>query len=161
MNTLTDIMIRKATPGEALAISSLLYNSFLDYRSFYTQKAFEASTPDIQKVKERIERKNVWVAICDEKIVGTVSGVSLGRDFYIRSIAVDPNFRGTGVAKELMSKMETIAQKNKCKDLKLTSASFLIPAMNLYKSLGFIEAGYKNVHGTTLIKMIKPLENNF
>ncbi len=154
-------MIRKAIPGEDSVISSLLYNSFLDYRSFYTQKAFEASTPGVQKVNERIESKNVWVAICDEKIVGTVSGISLGNYFYIRSMAVGPNFRGTGVAKELMSKMETIAQKNKCKYLKLTSASFLIPAMNLYKSLGFKEAGYKNVHGTILIKMIKPLENNF
>jgi ribosomal protein S18 acetylase RimI-like enzyme len=132
----------------------------LEYRSHYTQKAFAASTPGVQKVKERIHNKSVWVAICNAKIAGTVSATCIGDDLYIRSMAVDAEFRDAGIARELMKEMEELAKENKCKNLKLTSAFFLIPAMGLYKSLGFIEVGPKNVHGTTLIKMLKNIESN-
>jgi hypothetical protein len=39
----------------------------------------------------------------------------------------------------------------------LSTTSFLLPALNLYRSLGFLKTGYGDLCGTSLIKMEKIL----
>jgi GNAT superfamily N-acetyltransferase len=157
MPVLTDIKIRMAKLEEAPLISSLVYDAFKEERSYYTDEGFAFTTPGAEIIKDRITDHTVWVAIATNKIVATVSGFHRGEGFYIRSMAVRKNMRRTGLAKALMNYMESIAVQNNCKNLKLTTASFLVPAVKLYESLGFRECGNQDLYGTTLIKMIKEL----
>lgn len=157
MPVLTDIEIRMAKPEEAPAISALIYQAFADHRSHYTDQAFSATTPAPSIISDRITDKTVWVAISAGKMVATVSGFHRGEGFYIRSLAVRKDARRAGLANALMNHMEKIAVENNCRNLKLTTTFFLVPAVKLYESLGFRECGKQDLFGTTLIKMIKEL----
>ena len=157
MAVITDIKIRMAKLEEAPAISELIYEAFAEERSYYTNEAFTFTTPGPSIIKDRINDKTVWVVFYKKEIIATVSGFHRGEGFYIRSMAVKKEARRTGLAKALMNHMEKMAVQIGCKNLKLTTASFLEPAVNLYESLGFRECGNQDLYGTTLIKMIKKL----
>ena len=157
MNAFNNIQIRKAKLSEAPTVSALLHDSFLEYQSFYTQKAFEASTPGVIEVEDRIADNTVWVVLLEGKIAGTVSALVISKSLFIRSMAVAAFARRAGVAKFLMKKMEKIALENDCNKLELSCTPFLIPALKLYESLGFRISGYESPHGTELVRMTKPL----
>ena len=157
MPVVTDIEIRMAKLEEAPAISALIYDAFAEERSYYTKEAFAFTTPGPQIIKDRIDDETVWIAIYKKEIIATVSGFHRGEGFYIRSMAVKKEARRTGLAKALLNHMEKMAVQNNCKNLKLTTASFLVPAVLLYESLGFRQCGNQDLYGTTLIKMIKEL----
>ena len=157
MAVITDIKIRMAKLEEAPAISALIYEAFAEERLYYTNEAFTFTTPGPSIIKDRINDKTVWVVFYKKEIIATVSGFHRGEGFYIRSMAVKKEARRTGLAKALMNHMGKMAVQIGCKNLKLTTASFLEPAVNLYESLGFRECGNQDLYGTTLIKMIKKL----
>src|ERR1051325_8495472 len=150
MPVLTDIEIRMAGINEASAIASLIYDAFAEERPHYTKEAFAFTTPDPEIIKGRIVDKTVWVVISSNKIIATASGCRRGEGFYVRSVAVRENVRRTGLAKALMNYMEQLAIQSNCKKLKLTTASFLQPAVKLYESLGYKECGNQDLYGTIL-----------
>ena len=157
MPVVTDIEIRMAKPEEATTISSLIYEAFAEERPHYTKEAFAFTTPGPEIIKDRIIDKTVWVVISSNEIIATASGSCRGEVFYVRSVAVKKKARRTGLAKALMNHVEKMAIQNNCKNLKLTTASFLQPALKLYESLGYRECGNQDLYGTTLIKMIKEI----
>jgi len=155
-----NIEIRLATPEEAEVIAALLYESFVEYKFLYTQHAFAATTPGVIEIKEWINSKTVWVAVCNNKIAGTISLVSSGPDFWIRSVAVATDERGRGIGKALMTRAEQLASKKGFHSLKLTTTPFLYAATRLYQSFGFKQCGHDDLYGTPLIKMTKNLERS-
>ncbi len=57
------------------------------FYSFYTPEAFAATTVSADEVLKRLKEGNVWVAVKDEHIMGTVAVVKQGNDLYIRGMA--------------------------------------------------------------------------
>jgi hypothetical protein len=57
------IRIRRAAEGDASAIASLLYASFIEYESAYTPEAFAATTPTAEQIADRMSEGPVWVAL--------------------------------------------------------------------------------------------------
>src|SRR4029450_9898922 len=87
------IAIRKAKHGDAAAIESLLYESFLEYERTYTPNAFHITTPEKREIESRIKHWTVWVALHANVIAGTVSAHPEGEALHIRSMAVRPSMR--------------------------------------------------------------------
>ena len=154
-----NIKIRIAVPGEAAAVARVLYESFAAYESLYTRKAFVATTPGVAEINDRIEQGTVWIALCNNRIAGTVSILSSGEGVYIRSMAVIPPERGKGLGKALLEHVFELALTNNYPLLRLNTTTFLTEAICLYESLGFVQKGYEDLHGTPLIKMIKELDH--
>lgn len=71
-------------------------------------------------------------------LVSFHSGTSLAR---LYSFAVDPDFRGCGVAKRLLAAAERAARARGCLYLRLEVRSDNVPAITLYKAAGFREFG--------------------
>ena len=153
------IKIRLAEYNDAPAIAELLYESFIEYRAMYTEKAFAVTTPRIVEIKDRIGNKIVWVALYNNRIAGTVSIKPRDERLFIRSMAVLPIVRKKGIGKELLKHAEKIALKNNLRYLELTTTPFLADAIRLYESLGFGQNGYDDLYGTSLIRMIKNLKS--
>ncbi len=63
MNTYPDILIRIATTADAEKISEVLHDAFIQFKSFYTQQAFEATVISPKEVVKRMEEGNVWIAL--------------------------------------------------------------------------------------------------
>lgn len=82
-------------------------------------------------------------------------------DFYVTSIAVYPEFRGRGIATALLLDAEKRALGVECRRLVLDVETENLPALNLYRKLGFTEAGQSSarIRGTefSFLSMTKAL----
>ena len=68
------INLRQATADDLSEIATLMHESFVEYRSLYTEESFLATTPTVEQIAIRIREGAVWVAEHYGDIVGTVSG---------------------------------------------------------------------------------------
>lgn len=157
---MSDIYIRKALPGDAALISSVMLASFMEYVSLYTPEAFAATTPTGDQIRGRMGEGPAWVAVANHAIVGTVAAVGNGEGLYIRGMAVRPIARGKGIGELLMERVERFALENGHRRMWLSTTPFLDRAIRLYERLGFrrSDEGPKELYGTPLFTMVKELE---
>lgn len=156
----TNVRVRLAAPGDASRVASLMRESFAEYKTSYTEEAYAATTPASDEVRNRIGEGTVWVALYDDKIVGTVSAVREGESLYIRSMAVPPAARGLGIGNLLLQEIENVAAARGFKRLFLNTTPFLARAIRLYEHFGFKrrDEGADDLFGTPLFTMEKTLE---
>ena len=64
-----------AVPNDAPVIAAVLYESFLEYKSFYTHEAFNATAPNTDQIQDRMKEGPIWVALSGGTVVGTVAAV--------------------------------------------------------------------------------------
>ena len=154
------IEIRLATADNALSISTVLFQSFIEYKSFYTPEGFAATTPNAKELEKRMTEGPVWVALLDGAIVGTVSAVLQGESLYVRGMAVLPSGRGHRIGELFMDSIQSFASTNKRRRLFLSTTPFLSRAIALYERLGFSRtgAGPHDLSGTPFFTMEKATE---
>ena len=150
--------IRLAKASETNRIADLIYDSFVEYRTLYTEEGFAATTTNKEEIKRRINGKMVWVMLCDEVIAGTISILPVKDGLFIKSVAVAPIARRRGLGRALMRHAEKIAEERHAKYLELNTTEFLHEAIGLYEAFGFDKFGYEDLYGTKLIKMKKILD---
>lgn len=153
------VHIRLAVSDDVLQIASVLYESFIEYKSSYTDEGFAATTPAVDEIQSRIEEGPVWVAVCDDAIVGTVSAVDMGEALYIRGMAILPTARGQHIGERLLNQIESFASLHGYKRLVLSTTPFLTRAIRLYERAGFSRSneGAHELLGTPLFTMVKTL----
>lgn len=151
------IEIRVAEPEDASAISSLLLQSFEEYKPLYTNEGFAATTPNAEAVLDRLREGPVWIALANSSIVGTVSVVLKGESLYVRGMAVSPAARGRGIGELLLQRIEAYAIDHNCKRMYLSTTPFLDRAIRLYERFGFRRAseGPHDLSGTPLFTMAR------
>ena len=71
----TILEIKTAHPEDARANTSVFAESFAEHEPLYTAEAFAATTLNESVIKNRCHEGEMWIAVLEEKIVGTVSGV--------------------------------------------------------------------------------------
>jgi len=107
---------------------------------------------DIESVKRQIEKltndkkQHIIIGFEDEstgKIIGFVHA-QVYESFYsdlglnILGLAVNPNFQGRGIGRELMNKLENYAKDNNIGFIRLNSAMKREEAHNFYEHIGYI-----------------------
>src|SRR4051812_1555278 len=119
------IWIRRATPVDAPSIASVLYESFLEYKSSYTEKGFAATTPASDEILNRLEEGPIWIALKGDAIVGTASAVVKEEALYIRGMAILPTARGLRIGELLLKQIEDFASERGFGLLFLSTTPFL------------------------------------
>ena len=154
------LQLRTAVPDDASAIASVLYESFIEYKSSYTLEGFAATTPGPDEVKRRIVEGPMWVVLSDQVLVGTVSVVSKEKSLYIRGMAVIPKARGQKLGELLLAHIENFAAARGFQRLFLSTTPFLTGAIRLYERFGFQRTadGPHDLFGTPIFTMAKTLE---
>src|SRR4051812_7256655 len=127
------VVIKKATAEDAITISKVLLEAFLQFKQFYTDKAFAATTISENEVLKRMEEGNIWVALHKDTIIGTVAVVQKGHSLYIRGMAVLPEARGLKTGWKLLETIEKYAIENNYKSLSLSTTPYLTSAIHLYE----------------------------
>ena len=153
--------LRLAEIHDASQISSLLHESFTEFRSLYTDEGFAATVLTSDEVLKRMREGNTWVAVRDDKLIGTISTVGRDDSLYIRGMAVLPVARGAGAGGLLLEEVEKFAVERGYKRLFLSTTPFLSAAIRLYEHFGFqrIAAGPHDLFGTPLFTMEKFLRS--
>src|SRR5262249_48215731 len=151
---------RMAEPDDAMAIASVLHESFVEYKSLYTREGFAATTPTRDQIHARMKEGPVWVALQGDKIIGTVSAIHKAEALYIRGMAILPGARGLRIGALLLRQIERFASEQGCKRLSLSTTPFLSRAIRLYEQYGFKRStdGPHDLFGTPLLTMEKALE---
>ncbi len=156
----SEILIRRATPEDAEAISGVLHQAFAAYEPLYTPQAFRVTTSAPAEVLERMQEGPVWVALRDDALVATASAVVTAKGCYIRGMAATPAARGHRIGCALLETIEHFAQNERLPRLYLSTTPFLDRAIALYERYGFrrTDDGPSELFGTPLCTMVKTLE---
>jgi ribosomal protein S18 acetylase RimI-like enzyme len=158
----TSIQIRLAVPDDAPAIASVLFESFIEYQSQYTEAGFAATAIGNDEIQHRMKEGPIWVAVEQDVIVGAVSAVIVAERLYIRGMAILPMARGQGIGQSLLTRIETFASEQHIQHLFLSTTPFLNRAIRLYERCGFRrrKEGPSDLFGTPLFTMEKILESS-
>jgi len=153
----TEIRIRRARVSDAASISSVMYESFVEYKSLYTDEAFHETCPPRKQVLERMKEGPLWVASLDNRIVGTVSVVGSVEGLRVRGMAILPEARGRGIGWLLLEEIQIFAAKKGYRRMLLGTTPFLLRAINLYRNFGFRRCSQKLIeyYGTKIFVMEK------
>lgn len=153
------IEVRLANPGDASLIASVMRESFVEYRSLYTEEGFAATTPTADQVQSRILEGPVWIALRSDVVVGTASAVLRVDELYVRGMAVLPLARGLHIGEHLLEELENFALAHNCRRMVLSTTPFLLRAIRLYERTGFTRTteGPHHLFGTPLFSMAKEL----
>ena len=100
---------------------------------------------------------SLWIVAMDgEQLAGSVGSQSVMGESDMMNIAVAPQYRRKGIAREMVSRLvELLKEKgNHCLSLEVRASN--TPAIGLYEKLGFIQAGrrpnyYRNPKEDALI----------
>lgn len=155
-------LLREAALADAADIASLLSEAFAGYKGFYTPEAFSATTPSGEEIASRFKEGPIWVALQNNSIIGTLSGLPMAKTLYLRSMAVLPAKRGSGIGRALLQQAEDFAYANRYERTLLSTTPFLDSAIRLYNRFGYqhVDEGPTQLFGTPLIAMAKALTSS-
>ena len=57
----------------------------------------------------------------------------------VKSMYLDPGFRGHGLARQLLAELEEIARRHGCRAIRLDTSDYLTDAIRLYRAAGYRE----------------------
>ena len=133
----TNVYTRLAEAADAESIAEVLREAFGVYRENYTPEAFEAVTPNAEKILMRFAEGPQWVAEVDGQIVGTVSLKTEPEGLYVRSMAVMPDVQGKGVGHVLLHAVNEFADASGHERIFLHTTYFVPGAGEMYAKHGF------------------------
>jgi ribosomal protein S18 acetylase RimI-like enzyme len=83
----------------------------------------------------------------EHKIIGTIALINQNTFFELSKMAISPKYQGLKIGQQLMEYCINFAKEQQWQSITLYSNRKLVPAINLYKKVGFIEVPLeKDVH---------------
>ena len=97
--------------------------------------------------KQIISNNNLYVAIIDDKVVGTIEIIMDNENVKIEKLSVLPDFRGNKIGNKLICYAEFLAKANKLSKVKLFTNELLDYNIKYFRNSGFIETERKTENG--------------
>lgn len=89
------------------------------------------------------DQAHFLVAEADGQVAGYLGVQEIYGEGYITNIAVFPQFRGNGIAKQLLISAATGATERQCDFLTLEVRESNTPAITLYEKMGYVYMGQR------------------
>lgn len=151
-------MIRLAEEKEIQAVGRI-YDGVLDWEGAHTNYTNwqKGMYPTPKTAEEAWQKGTLYVAeregrICGAVILNHIQPFEYGKipwkypaeesqALVIHTLAVHPDFRGIGLAREMVQYAEELARKKDCLVIRLDTYVGNTPAMKLYQSMGYELSG--------------------
>ncbi len=127
-----EVAVRFMEKGDIPQISAIENRSF---PSPWSQQAF------LNELKNKFSV--YFVATHENNLIGYAGMWLFSGEAHVTTIAVHPDFRGRGLGKMLMNTLIDYAREQGADTMVLEVRPSNIPALNLYKSLGFRNIGWR------------------
>jgi len=134
-------LIRKSTAQDARAISACMSSAFATYRDQYTPDAYAQTVLSTELVRDRMAQMELFVAVSEGAIVGTLAFGVGNHEGHLRGMAVLPEWQGTGVASALLQSAEEAMRVRGCERVVLGTTEPLARAIRFYQRHGFYSTG--------------------
>lgn len=148
------VSVRNAKGEDSQRILACLRGAFEEFREHYTPEAFLETVLTPSTLRERLQAMSVFVAVNSrEQVVGTIASsvVSL-EEGHLRGMAVLPAMRGSGIAAQLLRRVEAELAQFRCASVTLDTTEPLLRAMRFYEKHGYRRSGKtKDFFGMLLI----------
>ena len=132
------IRVRKAQIEDAECIVKITAEAFLQYIKVAGIKDTPALHEKEEDVIEDIKSKDVYVAVVDDEIVGSVRIHNLDEEtVYLSRFGVSMAHQNLGIGKLLMNYLDAVLSQKKVKHIVLHTASKATPLMKFYYNRGF------------------------
>ena len=114
-------------------------------RDFIRQKVVEHNRNSLPEQQGNAYGNTSFIARdYEDEIIGGITGTYFWQHMHIDFLWVDPTHQGSGIAAELMAKMEQFARELKCRLMTVDTFSFQAPGF--YRKQGFCEFGTLEDH---------------
>lgn len=146
---------RRARIEDVPDVHRVLAAAFTPLRSQYTEASFRATVASEAALRARWQEGPTWLL----DGLATVGAVPRHDGVYLRSMAVAPDARGTGLGSALVRVVDAFAANEGAARVYLSTTPFLHAAIRLYERHGFrrTDAPPHDLHGTPLFTMEKRL----
>lgn len=132
------VRVRKAEISDAKRIVEITGEAFLQYIKAAGIKDTPALHEGEEQVIEDIKTKDVYVALVDDEIVGSVRIHSLDKDtVYLSRFGVSMDHRNLGIGKLLINYLDAVLMQKKVKHIVLHTASKATHLIKFYYNRGF------------------------
>lgn len=151
--------IRPATSSDLPGILLCLAKAFEPYQRDYTHDAFMDTVLDGHAIYARMKSMHVLVAVEGIRVLGTVSGSIHGTEGHLRGMAVYPEQKGSGLALQLLTAIESYLASQGCTRVTLDTTLPLKPAIKFYEKNGYTHTGkVTDFFGMPLYEYAKQLQ---
>jgi GNAT superfamily N-acetyltransferase len=134
--------IRKARVADSEGILKCLSAAFAPFKASYTPGAYADTVLSTSTLKDRLREMTVFVAICSDQIIGTIScKVVNDEEGHLRGMAVLPGWQGKGVAQQLLDAAQAELRNTGCTRITLDTTAPLKRAVAFYERNGFLATG--------------------
>jgi GNAT superfamily N-acetyltransferase len=158
MDSAAEVLIRAADANDTTDILKCLATAFEPFRAEYTPAAYADTVLSDETVRLRLRRMHVLVAMVARNVVGTISASANAEEGHLRGMAVLPEWRGLGVAAQLLATIEGWLHSRGCKRSTLGTTLPLKAAMRFYEKNGYHRSGnIADFFGMPLIEYVKRL----
>lgn len=149
--------LRPAIDTDAEGILACLGAAFKEYRTRYTEGAYEDTVLTCETVRRRLREMRIFVAVGGGKVAGTIAcQVVGGAEGHLRGMAVLPKWRGAGIAQRLLERAEEYLRQQGCTRITLDTTEPLERAMRFYERNGYRRSGrVQDFFGMRLIEYEK------
>ena len=133
-----DIVIREYTNDEYAFVKDLLIESFPEVNDLLVEGLTDEEVLNLDKTKYL-----QLVAYEDKKLIGyalasrSYDPIMRRKNIWIDYVCVNTEYRGRGIARKLLQRIEDIAREENVLFLQLTSSRFRTGARKLYTDFGF------------------------
>ncbi|MCL6265222.1 GNAT family N-acetyltransferase [Flagellimonas myxillae] len=108
----------------------------------FKQLAPDLKQANLDRVLDNSNKATLVYCVANGQILGIASlceylAIS-GNKGWIEDVVVDFNSRGQGIGRKLMEKLLDIAKEKELAEILLFSGHHRVPAIQMYKSLGFV-----------------------
>ena len=147
------MQLRQATQADVPAVVDLVHR-VVPAMLASGNRQWDDTYPSARVFEHDVARKQLWIAEIDSQLAGVVTITSekepeyahVGWNFeepalVIHRLAVEPVFRGRGVALALMEKAETLALECGLQILRTDTSADNLPAQRLFPRMGYTFQG--------------------
>lgn len=123
----------------------IAYEQFKSVLTSENWAIFNGNLQDRQKFIEILKIAKCFMCLDNNKIIGVAYIIPSGNPTnlfkaewaYIRMVAVNPRYRGKGIARELTKMCIAFARETNEKTIALHTSEFMDTARHIYESMGF------------------------
>jgi GNAT superfamily N-acetyltransferase len=144
MATVGDVMLRRADPSDAPAITALVRAAYAPYVADIGREPRPMTADHARAIADH----EVWVLEEHGAVIGVLELIDRDDHLWVENVAVARERHGQGLGRRLLDHAEAMARSRGYGEVRLLTNSVMTKNLSIYRARGFVET-HREPTGTT------------